>query len=378
MGSREPMQSGGVSRAGGLVTRRRAVVAACLLALAAIALLSAYLLYPGLSADDQLAAIDAAHAVPDEQNAAKDYGQLILNDPEARLDHTLHLMQDVEKAILSQPWRSVDFPEAAKWVEQRRAILDALLQAGRKPKCWFSVSQPFWHSGERFRLVSDGSVLLRRAANNDFGEGRTEAGLEKLLCVFQMAEHLRSQLSLSDRFNGMGIASEGLRRLNVLLVTQGVPKEWLVTFEAALPPTKDATDEEQRQLYKIQELRARKYRPFGERMLDSLIDSMQSRLMRHMTCAYLSESRAARILLALRRYKDQTGAWPATLAEIEGQVPPEALIDPLSKKPFAYRPAGDSFLLYTVGPNRIDEGGESGDDYPFWPPSDGWVGRVKY
>ncbi|MBN1506283.1 MAG: hypothetical protein JW955_05530 [Sedimentisphaerales bacterium] len=53
-------------------------------------------------------------------------------------------------------------------------------------------------------------------------------------------------------------------------------------------------------------------------------------------------------------------------------------MDPLTKQPFAYRPTGDSIILYNVGPNGIDEGGTSGDDYHFWPPSARWAGSVKY
>jgi hypothetical protein len=75
------------------------------------------------------------------------------------------------------------------------------------------------------------------------------------------------------------------------------------------------------------------------------------------------------LLLALRRHKNEASTWPGNLREIESGVSPEALIDPLTKKPFMYRSTGDSLILYDVGPNGIDEGGESGDDYRFWPSS---------
>ncbi len=100
--------------------------------------------------------------------------------------------------------------------------------------------------------------------------------------------------------------------------------------------------------------------------------------MKWIESTHLSEFRAGRILLALHRHKDKTGAWPATLAEIEGQIPPEVLIDPLTKKPYIYRRTSDNLILYNVGPNGIDEGGTSGDDYHFWPPSDRWPGSAKY
>lgn len=87
----------------------------------------------------------------------------------------------------------------------------------------------------------------------------------------------------------------------------------------------------------------------------------------------------AACLLALRRHYDKTGAWPATLTEIEGEIPSEVLIDPLTKKPFLYRPTDEErFFLHNVGPDGIDEGGDSGDDYHFWPPSSRWASSVKY
>jgi len=377
MGNREPVQSRGVSRAGGLFTRRRVVAAACLLALAATGLLSVYLLRLGPSANPRLGGIDAAHAVPDEQNAARDYAQLALNDTGAFLDPQL-LAQNVQAATLAQPWRSVDFPEAAKWVQERQAIIDALLQAGRKPKCWFPLADGYRQSGGRFQVGYYGTLLLLRAANNDLAEGRTEAGMEKLLCVLQMMEHYRSQMDLRDRYAGMSFASEGLKRLNRLLVTEKVPQEWLARLEAALPPVRDVRDRELRQLQEIEGLRVRKYLPFRQRLLHVFTAGMSSGQMRHINSAHLAEFRAARILLALRRHKDRTGAWPATLAEIEGQIPPEALIDPLTKKPFVYRPTGDSLILYNVGPNGIDESGTSGDDYRFWPLPQRWAGSVAY
>ncbi len=147
MGTREPVQSRGVSRAGGRFTRRRVVVAACLLALVAIGLLSWHLLRPGRSAGSRLQALDAAHVVPEEENAARDYTLLVSNGTGAFLDPQ-SLTQNVQTAALAQPWRSADFPEAAKWIEERQAVVDTLLQIGRKPQCWFPLSESDSQRGE--------------------------------------------------------------------------------------------------------------------------------------------------------------------------------------------------------------------------------------
>ncbi len=80
--------------------------------------------------------------------------------------------------------------------------------------------------------------------------------------------------------------------------------------------------------------------------------------------------RAMPILIALRRYKQETDAWPETLEQIEPKLPEEMLTDPQNNGPFAYRLTGDSFIFYSKGPNGIDEDGvasKPADDYPIWP-----------
>jgi hypothetical protein len=91
----------------------------------------------------------------------------------------------------------------------------------------------------------------------------------------------------------------------------------------------------------------------------------------------LSKHRAHHILIELRRYQNKTGQWPPTLEQIGAPLGPTALIDPLSKKSFVYRRTHGSFMLYSVGPNGIDQNGryessppdESSewDDQTIWP-----------
>ena len=353
-----------------LFTRRRVLVATCLVAATMAALW--LLVGPGRDAGARLAAIDAAHAVPEERNAAKEYTQFILDGTWTLFD-PYYLPQNAQTPTLAGPWRSTDFPEVAKWIQGNQVAMDTLLKAGRKPQCWFPLYDPQGLSGTRWAVARCGTLLLLRAANNDLAEGRTQAGLEKLLCVFQTAGHYRVQMSQWDHLAGVRVGATGLKYLDRLLVMEDLPPEWLARFEAVLPPVADVTDKDLRQLHRIEDLRMRAYGGLHDRVKQTYMDMRfgTAQRVRQETAAHVAESRATRILLALRRHKDRTGAWPVTLAEIEGQVPPEALIDPVTGKPFVYRPPGDSLLLYTVGPNGTDEGGESGDDYRLWPPSKG-------
>lgn len=65
------------------------------------------------------------------------------------------------------------------------------------------------------------------------------------------------------------------------------------------------------------------------------------------------------IELLLENYREETGRYPENL---EGLLPadwPEVYQDPFaSDKSFKYRTTTDGFLLYSVGENGVDDGGD--------------------
>lgn len=88
-----------------------------------------------------------------------------------------------------------------------------------------------------------------------------------------------------------------------------------------------------------------------------------------------AEQRGTRTVLELFRIHVSTGEFPATLDTVTG----EFTVDPYSGQPFVYRPAGDSFTLYSLGLDRDDDGGihaerfgeqfdaDPDGDHVFWP-----------
>ena len=68
-------------------------------------------------------------------------------------------------------------------------------------------------------------------------------------------------------------------------------------------------------------------------------------------------------ILALQRYKADKGSYPENLRQlITGGYLTQLPIDLYSGKPLVYRKTDDSFILYSVGLNYTDDGGESGKD----------------
>ena len=330
---------------------RRLVIVACLAIAALMVVLLLLRLWQRPSVEEQLRAIDAAHAVPDEENAAADYTELVLSNVAASLNAQL-LPENTRTTALSRAWRSDDLPSAATWVEERQEITKAMLRAGSKPRCWFPVSDELTlrRQRERFRLACDGALLLVLAANRDLGEGRTEAGLEKLLCVFRMGEHFRSQLSRPDRGAGMMVTSQGVDCLVQILVNGGIPSDWLVKLEAALPPTEDTWARDQRRSDELAKLYVQKIKM--QRGIAARLHDLFRRPLPPGTggtkqgyLPHLARFRVVRILLALRRYRNENGTWPANLGEIRSGVPFEAFFDPFTLEPFDYRLTENGFRL---------------------------------
>ena len=82
--------------------------------------------------------------------------------------------------------------------------------------------------------------------------------------------------------------------------------------------------------------------------------------------------RGTLLLAALKRYKGKNGYWPDSLEKIENLTNNKNLIDPRNNGSFVYKKIDNGFELYSIGPNKIDEGGnryEPADDWPIWPQS---------
>jgi len=69
--------------------------------------------------------------------------------------------------------------------------------------------------------------------------------------------------------------------------------------------------------------------------------------------------RILRTELALQEYRGQHGAYPATLALLVPRYLPGAPEDPYGSGPLLYRTGHGGYRLYSVGPNRKDDGGAS-------------------
>ncbi len=345
------------------------------------------------SADERLAEIEAARAIPDAENAAVIYNEL-LQDPNAT-----SLLDDFPESpdggvlsrVLREPWLSRDRPELTAWVMQHQFIIDRLGEACRLAQCRFPISIDLTiPKSELDRGVSlrQWGYLLAIATNNDIAEGRIEAAFIKWRCLLRIESHLFQQPKDLDYLAGMMSGRVALWSMARFLVEGGATASHLREIEAMMP-TEDLWAERLQAAREIESLRSQKLiEPFGP--LDRIrfyvglffmkraINSATGGLMNGSPFddsidAYRCDIRAVKILVALRRYRNATGRWPASLDEVRPSLPEEILTDPINQGTFAYKPTGDMFRLYSRGKNNIDEDArwdpDAGpDDWCIWPP----------
>lgn len=177
--------------------------------------------------DEELAALKAKYAVPDSENAAIAYNKLFenldidSNQPEFFVKSSL--------SSISELWLSKDHPETAEWLKGHQKTIDTLLEISQIEKCSFPITASlidpeYMKYGPKMRSCAR---LLLSAANNDMAEGRTDAGLEKYLCMIQSAKHLYQQPTMLNFLVGAAIENLALTRLNRFMIEGEPDKEQL-------------------------------------------------------------------------------------------------------------------------------------------------------
>ena len=186
--------------------------------------------------DDELAALKAKYAAPDEKNAATIYNQL-LETYDANDIEPLFGPNNSYDILVSGPWSSRDYPELAEWLRQQEGTIAKLLEASKKEKCAFPINaDPISLGWTMDRLVpmKQLATLLVCAANNDFAEGRIEQTLEKSIVLLQMAKHLCQQPTLIEMLVGIALEALAIEQFKRSVVTGDVTEVQLNVIEEAL------------------------------------------------------------------------------------------------------------------------------------------------
>jgi len=339
--------------------------------------LKAFFLDPR-STDEQLAAIDAELAIPDEENAAVYYRRFFSDPNNAAILDDLY---DYTPSAYCGPWADEEYPELAAKLEKHRALIQTLHDISEMKQARFPVypepGTDWWEMLSYMRRVT---FLLSWAAANDLAEGRTDAAFSKYECQLRLPRQLEQQPGTIHNLVGIAIEAVAYGNIREAVMRDETTPEQLKSLERILEIPTDRVEGHA-------EIAARVERLIDDKEWSQLpltgklkhwwngrnIRAERAEQKRRQRLIHLrleATRKAIPILFALRRYKDKTGAWPNTLEAIEPKLPEQILIDPQNDGPFVYKRNEDGFIFYSKGPNGRDEGGTSSgaaDDYPIWP-----------
>jgi hypothetical protein len=102
--------------------------------------------------------------------------------------------------------------------------------------------------------------------------------------------------------------------------------------------------------------------PAGPTMLGPFIPPAEAYWGSVASCQAMA--RVTRIGLRLKAHRAKHGSYPATLAVLDlADIPAERRIDPFTGRALIYRTKGRGFILYSLGPDAIDNGGKERQGY---------------
>ncbi len=190
--------------------------------------------------DEELTALEAKRTIPDSENAATIYNQLLENYNEyvCRTD----VANDVlSKLPMREPWSSKDHPELAEWLKDQQGTIARLLEASKVEKCRFPIKANIVTNNQwskRSQTTRHWALLFITAASNDIAEGRIEQALEKYIAVLQMGKHQCQQPTMVDLLVGIAIEALATNQLNRFVVNGDVTEQHLSIIESALSEIK--------------------------------------------------------------------------------------------------------------------------------------------
>ncbi|MBC8391989.1 MAG: hypothetical protein H8E17_05425 [Deltaproteobacteria bacterium] len=175
------------------------------------------------SFNEEIAAFKTKHPVPDEDNGAivienmlARHGQYYKWPDFSKVDtsgdpNAFEIMKQIDiietefypdfwtaeldKATLQNPWKSNEYPKVAQWLTEHNDDIKALIEASNKsvyqPNYTFNMLEDVFN--DPIMTLSDWLELLKRAANNDWADGRIDEAINKYAALFKLSRLLARQ-----------------------------------------------------------------------------------------------------------------------------------------------------------------------------------------
>ncbi|MHC4568474.1 MAG: hypothetical protein ACYTE3_22265, partial [Planctomycetota bacterium] len=316
-------------------------------------------------------AVEAARAIPDSENAAILYDQLLEDVNAASLYDQIESIYG-DRIVLTRaesPSKNENTDPVA-WIKECQWLIDRLLTISRFEKCRFPIDiELSTIQLSRINRMLIWMSMLKHASDIDVAEGRINDAIEKWRCLIRIGGHLQQQPLTMEYHTGITLESVAIHETSAFIVEGkanehclheissfplGIKDKWAAILGRMLPVKRLA---EQRYKEQLSPIKRFKYE-LGYGSIAKRKDPLLERI--HWTYSNnLALRRAFHLLIALRRHRNAHGHWPDSLEAIRSEVSGEIFVDPISKHDFVYKTTGDGFTLYSRGYNKIDEGGES-------------------
>jgi hypothetical protein len=198
-----------------------------------------------------------------------------------------------------------------------------------------------------------------------YGLRGERGGVDGLMQCIQDGEIKFSQLRGLMSFGMPGVRLDPFEDLGLIfmLVSPKTQRAALLKYETGMVEIAKLPAEQQ--LPKLKEHVATLHsQPVMVRLLAPALEKVASAC--HRTQA---ETRCAAVALAVERYRLARGHWPDSLAILIPDFLPKVPTDPFDGLPLRFRPFDQGVVIYSVGPDGVDNGGNIGKN-PVAPGSD--------
>jgi hypothetical protein len=190
--------------------------------------------------DKELARLQTKYAVPDSENAAIIYNQILVSwkQKEANEPNLPNCWFDF---VRFGPWLSKDQPEIAAYIKYHQNEIESVLQATKIKKCSFPVIatiEDYTKDSLRLSVSRQWAYLLIASANNDLGEGKPKEASEKYLALLRGGQHLSGQPNSLYILIGIAIEALGLGAINNFVVNQDANDSYLNQIEQSVSQVK--------------------------------------------------------------------------------------------------------------------------------------------
>ena len=212
--------------------------------------------------DEMIDKIDAQNKLPDNENAASIYKEILTQYQNDKTLGTAYWDEQTRDSILHTFFKDTDYPKVTIWLKNHSELIQKLLTLKNYNKCWFSLKTRLKKDmfqnelDHTFKLKKyQLAFLLTASANNDINQGKLDSAIQKYQTIITIASHLQQQYSLNSYRKSIPIENMAYNQL-IKLVTEvhGLEQDILNRIDSVIARNKHNLKLQSQQILKFHKL----------------------------------------------------------------------------------------------------------------------------